>query len=156
MPVFLLAAGVLLSVIFLLRLRAQGRRTGDYGALSAVLTIAGASAVIAFFLMGRWPVALFLLGAMIVAMMRLPSRPRAKRTRAEAAPDTAGAPLTRAEALTVLGLGRDASEEEIAAAYRSLMAKVHPDHNGSAWMAAQLNRAREALAPKPGEERHGA
>ena len=52
---------------------------------------------------------------------------------------------TRAEALEVLGLSEGASDKDIKAAYKKLMQKVHPDHEGSQWMAAKLNQAREIL-----------
>ena len=52
---------------------------------------------------------------------------------------------TRAEALEILGLKDGASEEEIKAAYKKLMQKIHPDHEGSQWMAAKLNQARDLL-----------
>ena len=54
-------------------------------------------------------------------------------------------PLTRAEALAVLGLAEGASEAEIRAAHRRLMRTAHPDQGGSAWLAARLNAARDLL-----------
>jgi DnaJ-like protein len=56
-----------------------------------------------------------------------------------------GDPMTRQEALAVLGLQEGASEEEIRDVYRRLMLKIHPDKGGSAYFAAKLNRARETL-----------
>ncbi|MCB9982383.1 MAG: DnaJ domain-containing protein [Rhodospirillales bacterium] len=56
---------------------------------------------------------------------------------------------TREEALEVLGLENGASEKEIKAAYKRLMQKVHPDHEGSEWMAAKLNQARDILLKTP-------
>lgn len=55
------------------------------------------------------------------------------------------APFGRAEALEVLGLEEGATEEEIRAAHRRLMRAAHPDHGGSAWMAARVNAARDVL-----------
>ncbi|MCS6778190.1 MAG: DnaJ domain-containing protein [Geminicoccaceae bacterium] len=57
----------------------------------------------------------------------------------------AGGEMDERTALALLGLAPGASEADIQAAYRRLMAKVHPDHGGSAYLAAQLNRAREVL-----------
>ena len=44
-----------------------------------------------------------------------------------------------------LGLADGASDTQIKAAYKKLMQKVHPDHEGSEWMAAKLNQARDFL-----------
>ena len=52
---------------------------------------------------------------------------------------------TREDALEVLGLDGDATEDDIKAAYKKLMQKIHPDHEGSEWMAAKLNQAKDIL-----------
>ncbi|TNE63359.1 MAG: hypothetical protein EP335_09790 [Alphaproteobacteria bacterium] len=56
--------------------------------------------------------------------------------------------MSRDEALEVLGLQPGASEDEINAAYRRLMAQVHPDKGGNDWMASKLNEARRTLLGK--------
>ena len=60
-------------------------------------------------------------------------------------PGAADRPMDEAEALMVLGLGPDASREQIKAAYHRLMKRFHPDQGGSAEMAARLNAARDRL-----------
>ena len=49
------------------------------------------------------------------------------------------------EALSVLGLTTKATDEEIRAAHRRLILRVHPDAGGSADLAARINRARDVL-----------
>jgi DnaJ-domain-containing protein 1 len=53
--------------------------------------------------------------------------------------------MTRQEALRVLGLEEDASDEAITNAYRNLIKKVHPDHGGSDLLAQQVNEAKRVL-----------
>lgn len=63
----------------------------------------------------------------------------------DAAPPAGSAAMTRAEALAILGLAEGASARQIKEAHRRLMAAAHPDHGGSDWLAARINRARDLL-----------
>jgi hypothetical protein len=49
------------------------------------------------------------------------------------------------EARAILGVGPDATEAEINAAYTRLIRMAHPDKGGTTGLAAQLNAARDQL-----------
>lgn len=61
-------------------------------------------------------------------------------------PQHSAAHMTRKEALDILGTPPDASRDEILAAYRRLIRKVHPDApGGSTYLASKLNQAKDTL-----------
>jgi len=56
--------------------------------------------------------------------------------------------MTESEAREILGVAADATDDDIRAAYKRLMLKVHPDAGGTNYFARQLNEARTVLLGK--------
>ena len=53
--------------------------------------------------------------------------------------------MTREQALEILELSGNPTEQEIKAAHHRLMMKMHPDQGGSGYFASQLNQAKDIL-----------
>lgn len=147
MPYILLVLGLLIGAYALYRffLRADVRQIKALFLMIVCLVLA-----IALFFMaitGRLPAAIALIAALIpfaIGYIRNKYGATAGGAEAKETPVVG----SHAEALEVLGLEDGASEGEVQAAYKRLMQKVHPDHEGSEWMAAKLNAARDLLLDK--------
>ncbi|RRJ84759.1 DnaJ domain-containing protein [Aestuariirhabdus litorea] len=64
--------------------------------------------------------------------------------KAQSSPPPSG-DLSRRDAYRILGLTEGATRSEILEAHRRLISRLHPDKGGSAFLAAQLNEAKERL-----------
>lgn len=60
-------------------------------------------------------------------------------------PGNSNGPMSADEARRILDLGPEATVSDVKEAYRRLMGRLHPDHGGSAYLAAKLNEARDML-----------
>ena len=106
--------------------------------------VAGLGVLALFLLMtGRFAAIVPVLVAAIFALWRGFAGKSKNNSQPSAAPRSDK--MDRAEALRVLGLGEGASDDDIRAAHRNLMRKVHPDHGGSAYLAQRVNEARGIL-----------
>ncbi|MEM7651159.1 MAG: DnaJ domain-containing protein [Pseudomonadota bacterium] len=148
MPYLLLILGLLIGFYALYRffLNADVAQIKALFLLAIVTVLCTALFVLA--VTGRLPAAIALCSAVVPLGAGLWRAQRQER-------EDAHEPLeeevsTREEALEVLGLDEDAEEDDIKAAYKRLMQKIHPDHEGSEWMAAKLNQARDILLDKKG------
>ncbi|MES2343793.1 MAG: molecular chaperone DnaJ [Pseudomonadota bacterium] len=104
----------------------------------AVAAFAGAAYV---GLRGSWG------SAIVLAVLGLGLAVSTRRTGAPAARSRGGA-MGDAEARSILGVGPEASAEDVQAAYNRLMRLAHPDKGGTDGLAAQLNAARDKLTRK--------
>jgi len=142
MPYLMLILGLLIGLIALYRFFMQANVKQIKALfLTAVFTVICAAL---FFLAitGRFPAALALLVALAPIVLGFYNRDALPKShKPEKEPDVS----TQEEALEILGLKAEASEEEIEKAYKKLMQKVHPDNEGSDWLAAKLNQARDLL-----------
>tara|TARA_R110002167_G_scaffold21029_9_gene76575 strand:+ start:72 stop:491 length:420 start_codon:yes stop_codon:yes gene_type:complete len=133
--IWLALAAIAVWALVRLGRQTEGPRRGHWRVsatlLSAVL-LAGAALAAA---RGAFLPAAGLLGAGL--WLALNSRIRQLAARSEA--------MSLAEARSVLGVGADATSEEVQAAWRRLMVRAHPDQGGSEGLASRLNAARDRL-----------
>jgi hypothetical protein len=128
--IWLLAVAAVL-VVFVWLGRRGAKAGGDWRAAAAVLSAAAGVGAVAAASRGAYVTAGVLVG--LAAFVLAAGRRRG-----------AGV-LSDQEARTLLGVGPEATPEEIRAAHRVLIRTAHPDQGGSAELAARLNAARDRL-----------
>lgn len=108
-------------------------------------------------LSGLWPVAMSLLGGLVVygrPLMRAFGiwqmikrfRPKIKDSSGGGSSGSSNASvMDKPQARQILEVGDNASHEEILSAHKRLMAKNHPDKGGSNYIASQINQAKDIL-----------
>lgn len=145
MPYLLLAIGLLVGLYALYRffLNADVHQVKAFFMLAILVIICTALFTLA--VTGRLPAAL----AILTAIAPLAAGWWKAQKDSDEGPDVFFNQDTeinsREKALQVLGLDKAATETDIRNAYKKLMQKLHPDHEGSEWIAAKLNEARDLL-----------
>lgn len=138
---YLLLGGLLLLVLVTAgRIGRPVKVRREWRFLSASAAIAAFVAAAFFAVREAWPATLLLavLGLSLAMSARVNRRRKASSSRVTE-------PMGMEEARSILGVGPEATREEIQAAYTRLMRMAHPDKGGTAGLAAQLNAARERL-----------
>lgn len=140
---YLAAGGALLA----LYLWAAGRKTPilkrrEWRVLTGAMALACFTAAVFVSLRGSWG------SGIVLAVAGLGLATSARRTAAAPPPSRTGDRMSLDEARRILGVGADASRQDVQAAYTRLMRSVHPDKGGTAGLAAQLNAARDRLLSK--------
>ena len=145
----LLGGATLLLMLGLMRGCARASVQDVKTLLHWVGALAGVSLALLLIITGRGGFAIFGLSLLLPLLWnRWGSRifgPRPTQARPGEAPSARPGTMSRDEALQILGLKPGATEADIKAAHRRLMAAAHPDHGGSDWIAARLNQARDVL-----------
>lgn len=146
MPYLLLILGILLSVYGLARFFMRANVKQIKAALFAIFTIVLAAALFYMAVSGRLPAAIAAIGALApIALGIIKQKARGQGTSGAQSPPPATSKMSKKEALEVLNLEEGASIADIKNAYKNLMKKVHPDAQGSEWMAGKLNDAKDVL-----------
>lgn len=80
-----------------------------------------------------------------IGLMAVGAGFRPKPSTSSKASPPASQTISRAEALDILGLEGAPTKEEVRAAYRTLMKRVHPDSGGTDGLSRRLTEARDVL-----------
>lgn len=136
--IYLLAGAIVIGLlVWAGRGGLRGLSGGGVRVAAGVLSVFALAAAGVLALRGGW------LAGLALLVLGFGSAFAARRTpRASQAPprDT-----SLEEARSILGVGPNATEEEIQAAYTRLMRMAHPDKGGTSGLASQLNAARDRL-----------
>ncbi len=147
-----LALVALVGVMWYLSWYKKTDREQRNKSLISILLYSCAAALLILVITGRIPWLFAILSAAtpwinraltMKAMWNRFNQPGGQQQQQPSPPKTAE--MTEKEAREILGLESSASEQEIVAAHKNLMQKIHPDKGGSDYLAAQINQARDTL-----------
>jgi hypothetical protein len=142
MPYLILVIGLIIGIYALYRFFLTANIAQIKALGLSVFTALIVISILILTLTGRFPAALALVMALLPFAV---AYHRGKQQKDGTAPQSPSDVMSEKEALEVLGLAAGATKDQITEAYKKLMQKVHPDAEGSDWMAAKLNQARDTL-----------
>lgn len=150
MPYLLLVLGLIIGIYALYRFFIKADINQIKSLILASITITICLSLFILAVTGRLPAAIAIVSAIAPFIVAYYARRTHRRRSAydHQVSDAPKGPLSIDEAFDILGLDKNATDEEIRAAYKKLMKKVHPDQEGSEWMAAKLNEAKDLLLKK--------
>lgn len=140
MPYILLAIGAIVGGIALYRFFLKASPKEVKAALLAVAAFGIGIASLFLAVTGRLPAAM---GILLTLWPLAHSWLKGRKSAENKGSNTPN--LTEKEAREVLGLEETASEDDVRAAHIRLMKKVHPDQQGSDWLAKKINAAKDLL-----------
>lgn len=140
MPYLLLALGLIIGIYALMKFFMRANPSQIKALILAIFTTAIAIGLLFLAVTGKLPAAIAALGALIPFIINF-----VRSRGAQSKTPSQNTEMTRDEALKILNLNKDADKKQIKEAYKKLMKKVHPDQEGSEWMATKLNEAKEFL-----------
>jgi hypothetical protein len=135
--VLILAVGVLVLLVWAGRRPSRATQAVRLG--SGLLSTLVAVGAVVSGLRGAWMLSL----GLVALSAYLAQRAGARAASVGTADSRLG--MSRREACDILGVDETADRAAIQDAYRRLIRMGHPDHGGSAAIAAQLNAARDRL-----------
>lgn len=136
--IWLVLVGIGVWALARLGRQTEGPRRGQWRVAATLVSAAMLAGGVLALSKGGWISGVALVGAGLWLTVSSRIRPVAPR----------GPGLSDAEARSILGVGADATQDAIQAAWRRLMARAHPDQGGSEGLAARLNAARDRLLRK--------
>lgn len=131
---------------FLWRVAKGGMASADRN-VTAIKIIVWLGLAAVLFAARLWPLAFMVLlaagGVMAIEMWRSNTIDKEMGSREVTQPPKQK--MLIEEAAAVLGVDKDASADEITAAFRKLISQIHPDKGGTDYLAAKINEARDVM-----------
>lgn len=147
MPYLLLTLGLALGAYALYRFFSQATAQQAANAVRAIFIVLMLGVCFFLALTGRVAPAMAIAAALIPLVFRGKDKGLEQNNTQEGKPTSDVTISSTQEALKILGLEntQSPSKEEIEAAYKTLMKKLHPDQGGNDYFAQKLNEARNFL-----------